>query len=241
VRDYLKFYIDGAWVDPAQPRQLDVINPATEEVVGHISMGSAEDVNRAVVAARRAFNSFGRSSKAERLELLDAIIAAYQARSQDMADATREEMGAPAWLATGAHVPFALMHFTTARKLLEDFDPDVSMGSTKLTKEPIGVVGMITPCWGGRLPTASQCARVSALQDSIKGAARGANYPHRHGYVKERFSTAWRRCSGEASAAQEVDAPRDDSVFRKAATHPRRYRGMRQFTSLGSSSRIARA
>jgi transposase len=99
----------------------------------------------------------------------------------------------------------------------------------------------LLPCWGGRLPTASQCARVSALQDSIKGAARGANYPHRHGYVKERFSTAWRRCSGEASAAQEVDAPRDDSVFRKAATHPRRYRGMRQFTSLGSSSRIARA
>ena len=145
MRDYLQFYIDGAWVDPVQPRQLDVINPATEEVVGHISMGSAEDVNRAVVAARRAFNSFGRSSKAERLDLRDSIIAAYQARSQDMADATREEMGAPAWLATGAHVPFALMHFTTARKLLEDFDPDVSMGSTKLTKEPIGVVGMITP------------------------------------------------------------------------------------------------
>ena len=106
---------------------------------------------------------------------------------------------------------------------------------------PEAVMAKGLPCWGGRLPTASQCARVSALQDSIKGAARGANYPHRHGYVKERFSTAWRRCSGEASAAQEVDAPRDDSVFRKAATHPRRYRGMRQFTSLGSSSRIARA
>ncbi|MCB2049804.1 MAG: aldehyde dehydrogenase family protein [Novosphingobium sp.] len=145
MRDYLQFYIDGAWVDPAQPRQLDVINPATEEVAGHISLGSGEDVDRAVKAARRAFESFGRSSKAERLELLDSIIAAYQARENDLADAVREEMGAPAGLAMEAHVPLGLAHFSTARAILENFDPDVQMGSTRLTEEPIGVVAMITP------------------------------------------------------------------------------------------------
>jgi len=99
----------------------------------------------------------------------------------------------------------------------------------------------LLPCWGGRLPTASRCARVSALQDSIKGAARGANYPHRHGYVKERFSTAWRRCSGEARASQEADTPRNGSFFREAATHHCRHRGMRQLTSLGAPSWIAGA
>lgn len=145
MRDYLQFYIDGAWVAPAQPRQLAVINPATEEVAGHISLGSAEDVDRAVAAAKRAFSSFGRSSRAERLELLDAIIAAFEARSADFADAIREEMGAPAALAAGAHVPFALAHFQTARQLLPDFNPTQDMGSTRLVKEPIGVVGMITP------------------------------------------------------------------------------------------------
>ena len=145
MRNYLDFYIDGAWVAPAQPLQLDVIDPATEKVAGRISLGGAEDVDRAVAAARRAFDSFGRSSKAERLDLLDAVMAAYQAREKDLADAVREEMGAPTSLAIGAHVPIGMAHFATARQLLADFDPDVAMGSTKLTKEPIGVVAMITP------------------------------------------------------------------------------------------------
>ena len=145
MRDYLDFYIDGAWVSPAQPKTLDVIDPSTEQPVGRISLGSAADVDRAVAAAQRAFASFGRSSKAERLDLLDAIIAAYKAREKDLADAVREEMGAPSFLASGAHVPFALMHFETARKLLPDFSYDVDHGTTLITKEPIGVVGMITP------------------------------------------------------------------------------------------------
>ncbi|GAD50681.1 putative aldehyde dehydrogenase [Caenibius tardaugens NBRC 16725] len=145
MRNYLDFYIDGAWVAPLQPKQLDVINPATEQVAGRISLGAAGDVDRAVAAARRAFNSFSRTSKAERLDLLDAVIAAYQARAKDLADAVQEEMGAPTGLAHAAHVPLALGHFATARALLADFDPDQIMGSTKLTKEPIGVVGMITP------------------------------------------------------------------------------------------------
>lgn len=145
MREYLDFYIDGAWVSPVQPKRLDVIDPSTEESVGCISMGSAADVDRAVSAAQRAFVSYGRSSRAERIELLESIIAAYKAREKDLADAVREEMGAPAALASGAHVPFALMHFETARDLLPGFNYEVEHGSSLITKEPIGVVGMITP------------------------------------------------------------------------------------------------
>lgn len=145
MREYLDFYIDGRWVAPVHPKRLDVIDPSTEQAVGCISLGSAEDVDLAVKAAQRAFATFGRSSRKERLELLQSIISEYRKREKDLADAVREEMGAPAWLASGAHVPFALAHFETALKLLPDFEYDEKMGSTLVTKEPIGVVGMITP------------------------------------------------------------------------------------------------
>jgi aldehyde dehydrogenase (NAD+) len=145
VRNYLEFYIDGAWVAPAQPNPLDVIDPATEQPAGRINLGSQADVDRAVAAAKRAFASYSRTSKAERLDLLDAVMAAFEARKQDFADAVREEMGAPSALAAAAHVPLATAHFAVARQVLADFDPSVMHGTTRLTKEPIGVVGMITP------------------------------------------------------------------------------------------------
>ena len=103
MRDYLKFYINGEWVDPAgTAKTLDVLNPATEAVAGRISLGSAEDVDRAVKAAKAAFRSFSRTSRAERLELLQAILAEYMKRTGEMAEAITEEMGAPAWLAKSA-------------------------------------------------------------------------------------------------------------------------------------------
>ena len=145
MRNYLEFYIDGAWVAPAQPNPLDVIDPATEQPAGRINLGSQADVDRAVAAAKRAFASYSRTSKAERLDLLDAVMAAFEARKQDFADAVREEMGAPSALAAAAHVPLATAHFAVARQVLADFDPSVMHGTTRLTKEPIGVVGMITP------------------------------------------------------------------------------------------------
>jgi len=89
-----QFYIDGKWVDPASPETLDVINPATEQVAGTISVGSAEDVNRAVAAAKRAFSSYSVTSVKERLELLTSIREIYKRRFDDIADAIRTEMGA---------------------------------------------------------------------------------------------------------------------------------------------------
>ncbi len=95
MRDYRQFYINGEWVDPATPNDFDVINPANEEVCTKISLGSEDDVNAAVAAAKKAFQSYGFSSRQERLDLLESCVATYQKYYNDMADAIREEMGAP--------------------------------------------------------------------------------------------------------------------------------------------------
>lgn len=121
MREHLKFYIDGAWVDPVEPRQLEVENPATEEVAGRISIGSADDVDKAVKAARRAFGTWSVTDRGERLEVMRRIAAEYQRRLGDLAAAITEEMGAPASLAQRAQAPVGLGHLMTAIKILESF------------------------------------------------------------------------------------------------------------------------
>src|SRR5471032_1607969 len=93
--DNRQFYIDGAWVDPVEPKEFKVINPATEDVAGVISMGSSKDVDRAVAAAKRAFDAFSRTSPAERLSLIERLLAAYNAHYNEIAEAICIEMGAP--------------------------------------------------------------------------------------------------------------------------------------------------
>src|SRR5450755_3683410 len=82
--DLTKFYIDGAWVAPRTKRELDVVNPATEEVIGKVALGGPEDVDAAVVAARRAFETYSQTTREERLALLGSILATYQARFADV-------------------------------------------------------------------------------------------------------------------------------------------------------------
>ncbi|OBH18982.1 hypothetical protein A5694_20180 [Mycolicibacter sinensis] len=145
MREYVKFYIDGQWVDPAEPKTLDVENPATEQVCGKIALGSAADVDRAVAAARRAFGGWSQTSRAERLDLMQAILAEYQRRSGDLADAVHEEMGAPPALAAGAQVQLGIGHMVTAIDALKNFSFEEQRGQTLVTREPIGVCGLITP------------------------------------------------------------------------------------------------
>jgi aldehyde dehydrogenase (NAD+) len=145
MRDYTRFYIDGAWVAPLGSQTLDVINPATEEVAGRIALGTEADVDRAVAAAKRAFEDFGRTSREDRLRLLDAVIAEYRKRMPDLAKAITEEMGAPAWIAEQMQVVLGLAHLETARKVLEDYEFDHPLGTTHIVKEPIGVCAFITP------------------------------------------------------------------------------------------------
>src|ERR1700742_4982561 len=136
MREYLKFYIDGQWVDPVRPNPFDVENPASEQVSGKISLGSAADVDRAVNAARRAFASWSQSTREQRLELLEAILAEYSKRAADLADAVTEEMGAPPSLAAGPQVNLGIGHLATAIEVVKNYEFEEQRGSTLVVKEP---------------------------------------------------------------------------------------------------------
>ena len=145
MREYLKFYINGEWVEPTEAKTLDVINPANEEVCGKISLGNATDVDKAVMAARAAFPAWSQTTREERLEVLGRILAEYQKRFGDLATAVTEEMGAPANLAQRAQVPIGMGHLATAVEVLKTFKFEEDRGPTMIVKEPIGVCGFITP------------------------------------------------------------------------------------------------
>jgi aldehyde dehydrogenase (NAD+) len=145
MREYLKFYIDGQWVDPVEPKSLDVDNPTTEQVSGKIALGADADVDNAVKAARKAFATWSQTSREERLDVLQAIRVEYQKRAADLADAVTEEMGAPRSLAAGPQVSMGLGHLGTAIDVLKNFEFEEQHGTTLVVKEPIGVCGLITP------------------------------------------------------------------------------------------------
>jgi len=145
MKDCKQFYIDGQWVNPVEPRALDVINPANEAVCATISLGSAADVELAVTAARRAFNTYGFSSREERIALLEAVVAAYKNNYNEMAEAISEEMGAPTKLAAQNQAGAGLGHITTALETLKTYEFEERAGNSRIFKEPIGVCGLITP------------------------------------------------------------------------------------------------
>jgi aldehyde dehydrogenase (NAD+) len=158
-----QFYINGEWVDPAVPHLFDVIDPATEEAYTQISLGSKADVDKAVKAARIAFETFSQTTKAERLDLLKSILKAYKARYNDVAAAITQEMGAPTQLAMQAQAAIGVGHISQMIKVLESFEFDHLQGTTLITKEPIGVVGMITPWnWPINQITCKVCPAIAA-------------------------------------------------------------------------------
>ncbi len=140
-----KFYIDGAWVAPASPRSLLVVNPATEEPIGNVALGSATDVDRAVTAARTAFPTYAATSREERLALLQRIVDIYKRRFNEMGETISTEMGAPLMFATKFQAGAGMGHFRTAIDILKTFAFEETMGATQIVREPIGVAGMITP------------------------------------------------------------------------------------------------
>ncbi len=141
----LQFYIDGKWVDPIGADRLDVVNPATEEVYGRISLGSAADVDAAVSAASRAFDSYSQTTREERMALLQSILDVFATRHDDVAEAIMDEMGAPWGLAKNSQAASGVEHIDAALKALKNYEFEERSGTTLIVKEPIGVCGLITP------------------------------------------------------------------------------------------------
>ncbi len=145
MRDMLQFYIDGKWVDPVTANPLDVINPATEEVCGRISLGSAADVDLAVAAAKRAGASFALTTREERIDLLQSILDSYAKRHDDIAEAIMDEMGAPWGLAKRAQAGSGPQHIKAALVALKELPFEERHGTTLIVREAIGVCALITP------------------------------------------------------------------------------------------------
>ena len=146
--DKKKFYINGQWVDPKNPNNLEVINPSTEEVCAIINLGSSDDTNSAVKAAKKAFETWKETSKEERLKLLEKLLTIYKARWDDMTDAITTELGCPKDWCSANQTSSGAGHIEDFIKRLKNFnfEPGFDKDSVNhIVYEPIGVCGLITP------------------------------------------------------------------------------------------------
>src|SRR5690606_22137023 len=141
----LQFYIDGAWVDPVVKKTTPVINPATEEAMYEIALGSKADVDKAVAAAKRAFETYSQTSREERVALMEKVIAVYKTRMKDLGAAVSDEMGAPLPFAEKFQAGAGLGHLASTLEVLKTYTLDEPVGTAVVVREPVGVVGMITP------------------------------------------------------------------------------------------------
>jgi aldehyde dehydrogenase (NAD+) len=140
-----KFYIDGAWVAPATANLHDVINPATEQVAGQVSLGSSADVDRAVAAGRRAFPVYSSTTPAERIALLERIVEECKARQHEFARVMTEEMGTPITFSTDVQFVMGVSHFEEMINVLKSYAFEELQGNTMIRREAIGVCGLISP------------------------------------------------------------------------------------------------
>ena len=145
MRNFMKQYINGEWVESTSGETLEVINPATEEVAGTIAKGNKEDVEKAVEAADNVYLEFRHTSVKERQDLLDQIVQEYKNRKEDLIQAITDELGAPLSVAENVHYQMGLDHFEAARDALNDFQFEERRGDDLVVKEAIGVSGLITP------------------------------------------------------------------------------------------------
>lgn len=145
MRRCVQHFINGEWIDSTSNAIVDVINPATEEVMGQISDGTKEDLDKAVAAARHAFSAFSQTTKTERITLLNNIAEEYEKRKSDIVNTITQELGSPHTISEAVQYNMGLQHFRQAAKELESFSFSEKHGDTIIQKEPIGVSGLITP------------------------------------------------------------------------------------------------
>jgi aldehyde dehydrogenase (NAD+) len=145
MREALRHYVGGAWVEPASTDLIEVINPATEEAIGRAAAGIEADVDRAVEAAASAFGPYSQSSQEERVALLERVIEGYEARFEELAKTISAEMGAPISLARSAQVPMGALQLRNTLDVLRRHEPREIREPSIIVKKPIGVCGLITP------------------------------------------------------------------------------------------------
>ena len=145
MKDKLHFYINGNWVESESQEKIEVINPANEELIGHVAAGTTGDVDKAVSAASEAFKTYQLTSKEDRIEILNNIISEYENRYEDLVQTITEEMGAPIWLSNKAQASTGIKNLHETLDALKDYEFEKPEGDYTLIREPIGVVGMITP------------------------------------------------------------------------------------------------
>jgi aldehyde dehydrogenase (NAD+) len=145
MKDKLQFYINGAWVESDSSEKIEVINPANEELVGHVSAGTKSDIDKAVKAANQSFTTYQHTSKDDRIELLNNVISEYENRYDDFVQTITEEMGAPIWLSEKAQASTGIKNLHETLDALQEYQFEKKEGDYTLIREPIGVIGMITP------------------------------------------------------------------------------------------------
>ncbi len=147
MSNFQKFYINGEWVDPINGSTFDVVHPGNEEVIATIAMGTKEDVDVAVAAAKEAFKTWAFSTVDERVDLLERILKAYEAREEEFVRMMPHEMGTTISFSREVHQPVGVGHLEAAIEALKahEFERPSLRGGSVLVDEPVGVVGMITP------------------------------------------------------------------------------------------------
>ena len=141
----LNFYINGEWVKSESNELIDVINPANEEVIGQVTAGTKEDIDLAVSSAFKAFSSYQQTTKEQRVELLNNIITEYENRYDDFVQTITKEMGSPLWLSEAAQAKTGIKNIHETLDALKNYEFEKPEGDYTIIKEPIGVIGMITP------------------------------------------------------------------------------------------------
>ena len=145
LTDYSKLYIDGSWVPSTGSDTIDVENPSTEEVIASIPAGTAEDVDKAVAAAKAAFATWGQTTKDERGKYIQAIAEGLAARSEEIAQVISDEMGMPIMFANMIQAGLPVGNFAGYVQILDEFPFEETVGNSLVVREPVGVVGAITP------------------------------------------------------------------------------------------------
>ncbi|MEV6647726.1 aldehyde dehydrogenase family protein [Amycolatopsis sp. NPDC051371] len=178
MRQYPHLYIDGRWTEPLEPREVELVDPTREEVFARVAIGGAADADRAVAAARHAFDSFSESSVAERIAVIDRVIDVYESHAEEFSELIAREVGIP--VGNRAQVTGPAQHMRVARDIVRDYPFESRVGNAIVRREPIGVCALISP-WNWPIQTgviklvyalAAGCTVVA--KPSLNSAASGA-------------------------------------------------------------------